>query len=223
MRLDPVHDVQRAYRSLVTATSFPGTVVDLSEQAGRIDLDSPLPRPLLLLAIMLLDAEVTFAVGSGQSDSDAATISQLTYARRVPADEAAFILVTRGGRARAAGLMRGARRGTLVNPHLGATVLVEVQALEAGSEPNVAGSSEVDTEGRPRSEPALLSLAGPGIPNEQPLAVTAPEIGAILTARAEANHEYPLGVELILYTGRGLLVSIPRTTQITIREAAWAT
>lgn len=229
MRLDPVHDIQRAYRSLVTATSFPGTIVDVSEEAAGIDLDSPLPRPLLLLAIMLLDAEVTFSLSSADAAGDAAMIARLTYARSAAASEAAFVFAAAEGTAPPAELVRTARRGTLVDPHLGATILVQVAGLEAKAGPphgerhSRGGDAGVEHAGGADAVEADLLMRGPGVDGERGLTVCAAGFHELLAAREEANREYPLGVDLVLFTASGMLASIPRTTQVAQREAPWAT
>lgn len=191
MKIDVVHDIQHAYRRIVSAHSFPGTVVDLSHEASLIDIETDFPRPLILLAMMLLDAEVTFFLESAGAQSDAAMISQLTYSRMSPVTEAGYLFLSRSGSARISELVGSARNGSLESPHLGATIALEVSDLASGS--------------------AGLVLHGPGIAESTTLSV--PETDWI-EARADQNAEYPLGIDMLLVTPDGKMVALPRTTQI---------
>lgn len=233
MQLDPVHDVQRAYRKLVEATSFPGRIVDVSTEAARIDLDTDVPKPLLLLSVMLLDAEVCFHLSSQRAESHVRLVSQLTYSRVAPPEEAGFLFVCRQAWYEAVAVISQARIGTLTDPHHGATVVLEVDSLEHGAHEESA--AEMGT-GRSMGSPASDGLAarprgtgvatasstvlsGPGIDNRTRLVVRGPD--GWESARAERNGEYPLGVDFILVTARGRLVSLPRTTQLEVSR--WGT
>ena len=76
--------------------------------------------------------------------------------------------------ARAAEAIAQARPGTLVDPHLGATIVVEARSL---------------------SEDGCLLLSGPGIESSARLSVGME--GGWVAARAAKNVEFPLGVDLI--------------------------
>lgn len=215
MLLDTVHDVQRAYRALVQASASPGTIVNVGDEASRVDLDAPLARPLLLLAIMLIDAEVGFCMCSTREESDAALIAQLTYSRSVPVAHANFIIVPTGDSSshedRIAWTIARAHVGTLLAPHTGATVIAEVTELTAAAAITRGNGSVTSTD-----RATCLELTGPGIPTSCRVIVS----GASnwLGARAQANMEYPLGVDMILVTAAGELVSLPRTTHVEWRE-----
>ncbi|MFP4112742.1 MAG: phosphonate C-P lyase system protein PhnH [Spirochaetota bacterium] len=199
MTLDTVHDVQHAYRKLVQATSFPGTIVSISHEAQKIDLPTELPRPLLLLAMMLLDAEVAFSIDSQHAERDASLISRVTYSREVSRSQAAFVLVANPEQATEA--IRDARVGTLTDPHLGATVVLLVETLRE-VEPGEAVADDVPT----------FELAGPGVQSTRRIAVGAP--ADWMEARARQNAEYPLGIDALFVTRDGALLSLPRTTQV---------
>ncbi len=62
MALDLVHDVQAAYRLLVRAATFPGTVVALQPIARKMDPDSGVPSVVFLLGLIVSDGEVSFSV-----------------------------------------------------------------------------------------------------------------------------------------------------------------
>jgi alpha-D-ribose 1-methylphosphonate 5-triphosphate synthase subunit PhnH len=189
MRLDPVHDVQSVFRKILSAMSSPGTIADLSREAGLLDLDISLNKGILLVALALLDAETTFALLSAIPGNEGKALSQMTYAKEAALDEADFVFVVET--AAAVDAIRSAKRGSLVDPHLGATLVVEVLSLADGG--------------------ALL-LSGPGIKTTARLGVE-PGPGW-LAARAAKNIEFPLGVDLILVDELSRLVALPRTTAI---------
>jgi alpha-D-ribose 1-methylphosphonate 5-triphosphate synthase subunit PhnH len=193
MRLDPVGDLQKVFRKLMRSMSRPGTLADLSEEALKLDLPFSINKALLLAAMSLLDAEVTFDVASrdGVRASAAELVSKLTYARLAPPGAADYILVPGGGRGAAPAIL-AARAGTLIDPHLGATLLIEAERIAEGG-------------------PLLLS--GPGIDGTATLGLEL-ETGWI-EARESKNAEYPLGVDLVFVDSEYRLAAIPRTTRIT--------
>ena len=193
MRLDAVHDLQKVFRKVLAATASPGSIIDLAGEAGLLDLDLPLNKGILLVALALLDAETSFAVASADRSAQSETILHMTYAKSAREAEADFVFVLGG--ADAAGAIAGARIGTLVDPHLGATIIVEVESLEAG---------------------VGLELSGPGIESRARLGVrmAADHGAAWIAARSAKNREFPLGVDLILVDARCRLAALPRTTFI---------
>ncbi|PKO76441.1 MAG: phosphonate C-P lyase system protein PhnH [Betaproteobacteria bacterium HGW-Betaproteobacteria-15] len=88
------------------------------------------------------------------------------------------------------------RLGSLENPEQGATVVMRVSRF---------------------GEDAHLRLTGPGIKHEQVLQVGGIDPGW-WKQRAEWNAHFPLGVDLILVSGREVAV-LPRTTHITFKGA----
>ena len=192
MRLDPVHDIQRTFRMVMDATARPGTVVDLKPEAARIDLEGGVNLGLLLLGLMLLDAEATFHCWPERDDETEELLSQLTYARAGRPEKADFLFVA-GACTSVEDAFRRARLGTLIDPHLGATIVMEAAAVESGGP---------------------LVLTGPGIDGTARIRVArSPEwIGL----RAELNREFPLGVDLFMVDAGCRLVSLPRTTRIEI-------
>ncbi|MGO8692643.1 MAG: phosphonate C-P lyase system protein PhnH [Rectinemataceae bacterium] len=189
MKFDPVHDGQKAFRKLLAAAASPGLIVDLGEEARLLDLDLPLNGGMLLVALVLLDAETSFSLISMEETAQARTISQMTYARSEAADRADFLFVI--GPDLVAGAIAAARAGSLVDPHLGATLVVQAGALR-------------------REGPLLLS--GPGIETTVRLGVDLE--GGWIAARAAKNVEYPLGVDLVLVDEGSRLAFLPRTTVI---------
>jgi alpha-D-ribose 1-methylphosphonate 5-triphosphate synthase subunit PhnH len=192
--IDQVHDLQRAYRRVLRATASPGSVEDLRTEAAALGIPCTLFPATLLLALLLLDAEVAFAVTGEGAAELGRLMSQLTLARLTPPPEAEFLFVS-GPASEAASAFRSASVGTLADPHRGATIVLEVESLSPGGP---------------------LVLTGPGIEREHRLCVGRnPDWIAL---RAERNQEYPLGVDLCLVDRRDRLASLPRTTDVAIEE-----
>jgi len=106
--------------------------------------------------------------------------------------EAAEFVLTDGNRL----LEATPRLGSLENPEQGATVVMRVSRFGEG---------------------AQLRLTGPGIQHEQVLQVGGIDPGW-WKQRAEWNAHFPLGVDLILVSGREVAV-LPRTTHINFKGA----
>ena len=189
MQLDPVHDLQAVFRKILNVMSRPGTVLDLSREAGLLDLELPLNKGLMLVALALLDAETSFALSSGDSYLQSKAISQMTYAKTAVLGEADFIFVPSG--ADAAKAIAAAKSGTLVDPHLGATIVIEVPSVD---------------------EKGVLQLSGPGIESTARFGVGLDH--GWLAARGAKNIEFPLGVDLIFVDERLHLCALPRTTLV---------
>ena len=93
MNLDVVHDIQTVYRKLVTATSRPGTLVVLEREAKTLDVQMECLSSTILLALTVLDPEVTFKIISKEEEIVSRMINQLTYSKAVDLSEADFIFI----------------------------------------------------------------------------------------------------------------------------------
>jgi alpha-D-ribose 1-methylphosphonate 5-triphosphate synthase subunit PhnH len=192
MTFDAVHDTQRIFRKLLRAHSFPGTIVDIGPDTRSIETWATMSTALTGIALTLLDAETTFCVWPGRSSAEEDFLSHLTYGRRAPAAAAGFHFLTGGREAEAA--LQAASVGTLVEPHLGATLIVEVGGLD---------------------EAGPWVLRGPGISNTARLGVTGFD-DDLVGLRAERCSEYPLGVDLVFVDAEGRCAAIPRTTRVQV-------
>jgi len=190
--IDSVHDTQRIFRALVKASSYPGTIQELGDIAKKMNLEIPLSRGALLLSLTLLDREVNFHTPQKEL---AQSLSRLTYSPSVEARNAEFIVIPQG--CRSAELISSACRGTLINPHKGATIILEVDSLE---------------------ERGHWILRGPGIKTENRVNIKGSD--EWLKPRNESTREFPLGVDLYLVDHRAALMVLPRTTVIR-REEEW--
>ena len=88
-------------------------------------------------------------------------------------------------------IMQKIQTGTLEDPHLGATLLVECDSLQEGDE---------------------LILRGPGIPHAHTIA--SPLNSDWVEVRALVNEEFPLGFDMLLIDADANCMALPRTTQV---------
>ncbi len=190
MSFDAVHDLQAAFRGLLEAFSFPGRAVDLTKPARAIApllADPEGVDALGLAAAALIDQETSYHV-LGPLE---AFLVEWTSASPVTAGEAAFLVLPRFDDAALARLIDAARPGTLMDPHLGATLLVGVDDLDDG---------------------IITALSGPGI--EFTLERLLPA-GQWRAARNGKVKEFPLGIDLAWFDKRHRVVALPRTTVLT--------
>ncbi|WP_028611516.1 phosphonate C-P lyase system protein PhnH [Paenibacillus harenae] len=192
MKLDLVHDIQLAYRKLIDSMSRPGTISRFGEQAGAIESRAGCLDTTILLAMVLLDTEVTFKIYSEREEEITRLFNQLTYSKEAEAAYADYIFVLSdadtGQMERA---VRSAKTGDLVNPHLSATLIVEAELI---------------------ANDMHLVLTGPGIKETAGLRVLTD--GSWIELRADKNSEYPMGIDMIFVDRKHQAVCIPRTTQI---------
>ncbi|BFH60649.1 phosphonate C-P lyase system protein PhnH [Paenibacillus azoreducens] len=201
MSFHAIHDIQRAYRKVVDSMARPGRVSDLSEEASRADAGFGSYPSTWVLAVMMLDTEVTFKIYSRRENELSRLFNQLTFASRAETEKADYIFVLHDAEEGAAeAALRKAKTGSLADPHDSASIIIESGDLSDGSE---------------------WRLTGPGIREES--LVRLPLEGGLLLARAERNAEYPMGLDMIVVDRKHRLICLPRTTQISRREVqlAW--
>lgn len=192
MSFDTVHDVQRSFRGLVRAFSFPGRPVDLADQALRLAprVGDPGVNPALALgAAVLVDQDASYAV-VGHAGLASFLVE---WSSSAPCDlsSAALVVVADFDDPALADVLDRVDRGTLTDPHRGATVLVGVVDLDVGTP---------------------WTWTGPGL--EGPTLGTLPTGQAWVAARNRATHEFPLGIDLAFFDLRGRVVALPRTTRL---------
>jgi len=194
--MDRVHDLQSVFRTVLLSMSRPGVISSVADEAAKVNLSSPCYSGTLLVALMLLDTEVSFCAVSPRAAEFTRLFGSLTYAKSKPCHDAdyIFVLADASGEARDAALSV-AKTGLLTHPHRAATVIMEAQQI-------------TDDEG--------LVLRGPGIQSEHIVAIQT--AGEWVGIRAEQNREYPLGIDLIFLDADARLICIPRTTTIEERR-----
>ena len=167
MEFDIVFDVQHAYRKIVHAFAYPGEVVSLKEEADKLDLPLSCEKGIQVLLYMLLDADTSFHVVSGDEGLKT-NIARLTYSTNADMSDAAFVIVTKDQTKHLDHVMNQVNVGTLEDPHLGATLLVECDSL-----------FEKDT----------FTLTGPGIQETNTLHVSLSNDW--VETRRKINEEFP--------------------------------
>jgi len=187
MTFDPVHDTQKAFRLLADCSAFPGKTADLKKLAAGITLDLPFSRGTALICLTLLDGEVNFYASD---ESVRRRLSELTYSRPAPLEEALYVIA---GEESPEEIIGGAGRGTLIDPHLGATIILPVDSLEGRT-----GTG--------------YTLSGPGIETTKTVRIDSRV--EWLEPLKRANREFPLGVDLYLLDREDRLMVLPRTTRI---------
>jgi alpha-D-ribose 1-methylphosphonate 5-triphosphate synthase subunit PhnH len=205
MKLDPIHDIQQTFRLLTDSMAYAGKLVSVKNIIDKIDLEIPFLKSHLLLALLFLDAETTFAVITDDQDQcikNANIISQLTYAQTAPQNEADYIFCM-SSKLKYYSIVMEAKTGTLLDPHLGATIVIEQDLIT---------SENLD------HEQVCLELTGPGIKQNDKRHLYIKGDDSWQQARQEKNSEFPLGLECIIVDDEGRLSAIPRTTQITKGE-----
>ena len=200
---DAVHGAQQTYRGLLSAMSRPGLVVRLPASA----IDGIVPPASIgigaaAILLALLDAETTIAL-AGRCRSAAAEgfLRFHTGARMTRAVGDAMFVCARGDELDAT-TWSGLEIGTDEAPQRGATLLVEVDALDAEAAPDAT----------------RLALRGPGIETEADVMVAGPP-PAFWAWRIDLQRRLPCGVDVVLVRG-DRIVALPRSTRLVVREGS---
>lgn len=93
MPIDQVHDMQKVYRKIVDSMSRPGKLANLETNAEQIEYDVACYHATLLIAMTLLDGEVSFHVISQNNQSVEEKIAAYTLAKHASMEEADYIIV----------------------------------------------------------------------------------------------------------------------------------
>ncbi|SKC47732.1 phosphonate C-P lyase system protein PhnH [Maledivibacter halophilus] len=192
MKVDLVHDIQKAYRNVVESMSRPGLITNISKEANKVDLDIEFYNSTLVLMLMLLDAEVSFKVFSENEEKITKLVSQLTYAKPNPLEKSSYVFIMKDSKTiDIEEAFEKAYGGNLIDPHKSATIIIEAN--------NISNDKE-------------LILKGPGIKDKNYIKVDIS--GNWVEKRELKNIEYPLGVDTIIIDKNSNLICLPRTTQI---------
>lgn len=192
MKLDLIHDMQQVYRKVLNAMARPGVIEDISEASQKIDLAWGIYKGTLALMYMLLDTEVSYKMISKEEKAITQLVNQLTYAKATTTEDADYIFILEdASKDQIEEALAKAKIGSLIDPHISATVLMESPAIA--------------------NEKKLL-LKGPGIEKEHYLEVQIK--GDWVDWRENKNKEYPLGIDMIFVDSKSHIACLPRTTQI---------
>jgi alpha-D-ribose 1-methylphosphonate 5-triphosphate synthase subunit PhnH len=173
--IDPVHETRQTFDGLLSAMSRPGTVHGVPDPADHAAVAT------------LVDHEVTLATDDGELRETLAEQGRLDSAPREQADIV-------HAREHADWDIRACKRGSLVEPSDGATVVYRVDTLgdDAGT---------------------TVTISGPGVDGETMLSVGLPE--RELSAVATAQSAYPRGVDVILATA-DRVAALPRSVHLEV-------
>lgn len=189
MAIDQIHDLQQVYRKLLHSMSRPGTISSMGQESGNVDVDFECANALMLSAMTLLDAEVTFHVLSETRRDLIEKISEYTSARHAPLQQADFIIVLQEDEeSKVLEAMAQCKIGSLIDPQQSSTWIIETPAL---------------------SNTGTLLLTGPGIETEARLS-TGQSTG-FWQARNSRIKEYPMGIDIIFADGSSQIACLPRT------------
>lgn len=193
--MDLVHDIQSVYRKVLNSMARPGKIEVLEEQE-KVDMEINFNRGTFLIMLMLLDGEVSFNVVSEKSEEVSNLISEITYSKEKPLEEADYVFVLEDAvEEKLAEVYSLAKVGTLINPNKSATIISEVEFI---------------------NDDGKLELSGPGIKDKKCISIG--ESNAWIKERNLKNKEYPLGVDGIFIDKEYRVVSLPRTTKINRKE-----
>ncbi|WP_223636380.1 phosphonate C-P lyase system protein PhnH [Planococcus sp. 4-30] len=196
MAIDQIHDLQQVYRKLLHSMSRPGTISSIEQETENMDVDFGCADALMLSAMVLLDAEVTFHVLSTKRRDLIEKISEYTSARCVPLQEADFIIVLQEDReSEILEAMAQCKIGNLIDPQQSSTWIIETPAL---------------------SNKGTLLLTGPGIETEAHLAMG--QSFEFWQARDSRIKEYPMGIDMIFADGSSQVACLPRTVTAILME-----
>ena len=175
--VDPVHDTRRTFDGLLSAMSRPGTVHEV-----------PAPADHAVVAT-LVDHEVTIATDDETLRDALSGQGRLESAAPEDADIVHIRDHTRVD-------VRTCKRGSLVEPSEGATVVYRVESVAAGS-----GTG------------TTVRLSGPGVEDTATLSVPLPE--SAIAALIDAQSDYPRGVDAV-FAAADRLAAVPRAVTVEV-------
>ncbi|NPV30281.1 MAG: phosphonate C-P lyase system protein PhnH [Firmicutes bacterium] len=191
---DPVYSSQRVFRQLLDCMARPGKIAELRGGEG----ESGDFLYVVALALTLMDEETTFATLGPGWEEFVSFCKFYTGSRPAAPEQADFVFIDGD---RPGPELIQVRRGNLLFPDQGATVICRVNAIYPGAFQSAG-------------EGIVLRLRGPGVPGERELTV-AGLARENLACLEKLNSEFPLGVDTILVSVQGQLACIPRSSGMT--------
>lgn len=190
---------QHVYRQVLDCMARPGKINLLGNVS--FDLTGRFNRSIVAVALTLFDNEVSFHVAGDEDDRLQEFLRLHTMAGIEPLDRADFIIVH--GRGKRDVVLSEAKRGELLFPERGATVIYAVDSLRPGD----SARSGKDREG------VTIQLEGPGVKDKRSLRVSGMEPSHLVEIR-QLNSKFPLGVDVILGGDDCQVACIPRSSAI---------
>ena len=154
----------------------------------------------------MLDAATSVAVAGQAGDAASAIIARRTHAAPVALARAAFCFVPARVRDdEAAAAVGSLFAGTLTDPHLGATAIIECATLlgadRSGQRTGAVSGAAVASR---------WELTGPGIRDTALIELDRTDV---MEARLARGDEFPCGIDIVFVDGAGHVVALPRTTR----------
>jgi alpha-D-ribose 1-methylphosphonate 5-triphosphate synthase subunit PhnH len=175
--IDPVHDTRETFDGLLAAMSRPGTVHTVVAPADHA------------VVATLVDHEVTVATEDETLRNALSGQGRLDSANPETADVVHVCEHTGVD-------VQECKRGSLVEPSDGATVIYRVETVNSG-----------------RTDATTMTLSGPGVDGVTEFSVSLPE--RELSALAEAQSGYPKGVDAV-FAAENRIVAIPRSVTMEV-------
>jgi alpha-D-ribose 1-methylphosphonate 5-triphosphate synthase subunit PhnH len=208
LTFDRVHDTQFIYRQLLDAMAKPGQISSIAAASDKLESSlTAMQAVITCFALTLLDGEVSFAIQMDNKKDLETHIRKQTFSHVEAASEADYVFASgNSGDDSIRALLSEVKTGTLIRPEGGATLFIYVEGLtgELDMDAGAEASAKQTTQG-------CWTLTGPGIQTTCTLAVQGLS-KAWIEERAKVNAEYPVGVDIVLFTENGLITALPRTT-----------
>lgn len=194
---DQIFDTQQHYRLILDSMARPGKISIFP----ALDLDYPagINRASILIAMALLNTDVSFTALGEFEGAIADYIALHTSAVKVPAEITDFVFIPQNFNA---DFINSLKVGTLTYPEESATIIADANGISSAPFP---GAME-------------LTLKGPGINGTTVIYVAGlnPEI---LDELKMQNAEFPLGIDLMVTDAEANLICIPRSTSVVISHS----
>ncbi len=193
---DRVHDTQFIFRKLLDAMASPGKINSIQSSSEKLDFLSNETRMVASFALTLLDGEVSFAIQLPEKMLIQEYVQNNTFSRLSDVHDTDYLFLDgKISDEEVMSFIQQVKKGTLIQPESSTTLFILVEALS-----NTPSNDQ-------------LRLSGPGIKEE--IICTVKGISdKWWKEREKANVEYPLGIDIILFTKEGEILALPRTTKI---------
>ena len=202
--------LQAAFRALLDAAARPGEISELpsAPEAALLDArDAGLFPATIACTDVLLDAATSVAAAGQSAQAIEKVLARRSHVARQDAERASFAVIPLSTAADCTSdFVNSLDGGTLLDPHRGATCLVECETLLGL---DAAGSRAGSASG---TRPAIAwELAGPGIASVSAIRTDRADA---LQARIDRADEYPCGIDLFLVDRAGHVIAVPRSTAL---------
>ena len=203
----PAQAAQQTFRSVLEAMARPGRIQAIAPSASAGMQAPGIGIGLCAVLLTLLDAECSLHIDAALPGDRLSPYLRFHTGVRIEADSAASDFVLLGAAHIEAGIWLRLGRGSDEAPQRGATLIVEVPALDVAVSTSLPSNLPSGLHSGQR-----LCLRGPGIETVQRLSVTG--LGAdFWRARIAAQADFPRGVDLLLCCGERI-AALPRSTLI---------